>query len=175
LIPDSDTDDAINGSSSGDDAIPTTGFVAAMWKDGEDIGDLAVLEAAPYNLTIDNVSIAGALAGYKVNITLPDRAMWTLWMRHPTSMLAFRQASFDLVTRAEVLSTIQGNTRTTFNFSELGVPARKVGPGVLDTMTVEQRYDGATDFTAPNLVSSLTLNFVYDVVGQTNPILVAPA
>jgi len=175
LIPDAEGNTTLNGSSPGDDGISTASFVAALWENGEDIGDLTTLLAPPYNLTIDNVSIAGALAGYKLNIDLPNRSVYELWIKHATDMLAFRRVSFDVVTRAEVLSLERGNTRYTYRLATLPVGApRNVAVGVLDTILVETRFDGAANFAGANLVSSKVIELSYAIFGQTNPVLAEP-
>lgn len=174
LIPDDESNNTLNGSTGGDDGIATTNFEATLWENGEVVAaDLATLVSS-FGLTIDNVS-GTDVAGYKVNLTLPNRSFYELWIRHTTAMVAFRQQQFDLITRAEGLSVIRGNTRYTFNIAASEVGARNVAIGVLDTVVVEHRFDGAADFSAPNLVSSITLEYTYATLGDTNPSLVAPA
>jgi hypothetical protein len=173
LVPDDDSNDTLNGSSAGQDGIATTNFTAALWENGEPIGNLTTLEAGPYNLTIDNVSTTG-VAGYKVNITLPNRSFYELWIKHSTGMVAYRQEQFDLSTRDEIGSVSRDNVRYDFTVASSPVPARKVATGVLDTLRVRRRYDGAADFSAGNLVSDVTIEFTYETLGDTNPITVEP-
>lgn len=173
LVPDDDTNNTLNSSSAGQDGIATTNFVAVLWENGEPIGNLTTLEAGPYNLTIDNVSTTD-VAGYKVNITLPNRSFYELWIKHTTDMVAYRQEQFDLTTRDEIGSVSKDNTRYDFVVAASAVPARNVAAGVLDTLRVRRRYDGAADFTAPNLISDITIEFTYTSSGDTNPITVEP-
>lgn len=175
LVPDDAGNDTLNGSTPGANGISLAGFEAALWEDGEPAAaDVAALVAAPFLLSIDNVSQTD-LAMYKVNLTLPNRAFYELWIRHPTAMVAFRQEQLDLRTRAEILAQIRGNTRVDFTIAVAQVPARNVAVGVLDTMRVRHRFDGAPTFDPGDLVSDLTLNFYYAVMGHTNPSSVRPA
>lgn len=175
IVPDDAGDDTLNGSSPGADGISLAGFEAALWENGEPVAaTIAALVAAPFFLTVDNVSQTD-LAMYKVNLTLPNRSFYELWIRHPTAMVAFRQEQFDLRTRAEVLAQIRGNSRVDFTIAVAQVPARNVAVGVVDTMRVRHRFDGATTFDPVDLVSDVTVQFHYAVMGHTNPSSVRPA
>ena len=46
---------------------------------------------------------------------------------------------------------------------------------MLESFTAELKFDGAPDFSAPNLVSSKTILMDYTTPGDTNPEIVAPA
>lgn len=173
LIPDSEGNTTLNSSTPGQDGISTTGFVAALWENGELVAtNLAALIAAPFNLTIDNVS--GGIGGYKVNVTLPNRSFYELWIRHSSAMLAFRQEQFDLKTRLEIGSVSKENVRIDFAIAGAPVPARNVATGVLDTMRIRRRFEGASTFDSADLVSDVTINFRYATLGDTNPISVEP-
>lgn len=176
IAPDLDATIALNGSAPGDLAIPTASFVAVLWEDGEPTPfTLADLLLPPFLLTIDNVSEPVAPLGqYRVNLTLPNRSVYELWIRHTTDMVAFRREGFDLRTRAEGLSQTRGNTQIDFTVAAVQVSARNVAVGVLDSMRVRTRLEGAPDFTASNLVSDEIVEFVYATVGDTNPIQVRP-
>lgn len=175
IVPDDIGNDTLNGSSPGADAISLAGFEAALWENGEPVAaTVAALVAAPFFLTIDNVSQTD-LAMYKVNLTLPNLAVYELWLRHPTAMVAFRQEQFDLRTRSEILSQIRGNTRVDFTLATSAIPARNVAVGVVDTMRVRHKYDEALTFDPGDLVSDVTVEFYYAVLGHTNPSRVEPA
>jgi len=176
--PDLDSDIGLNGSTPGDLAISTAGFSAVLWKNGEPTPlTLGALLAPPYSLTIDNVSEPSIpLAQYRVNFTLPDRALYDFWIKHATSMIAFRQESFDTFTRDSMLSITKENTRTTFNLATVAVGApRNVAVGVLNTVLIERRFNGALTFAGADLASSRLLEFYYAASGQTNPVRVVPA
>ena len=121
-------------------------------------------------MTIDNVS--AAFGAYKVNITLPNRSNYDLFLRHSTDMVVPRIEQFDMKTRDEVGSVSPENLRSDFIIAGADIPARKVAAGVLDKMRIRRRFDGAPDFTAPNLASDVTVFFTYAALGDTNPILV---
>jgi hypothetical protein len=174
LVPDTEGNTTLNGSTPGQDAIATTNFIAIMWENGELIAtNLAALIAGPFNLTIDNVS--GGIGGYKVNVTLPNRSFYELWIRHTTAMLAFRQEQFDLKTRPEIGSVSKENVRVDFTIAAAPVPSRNVAAGVLDTMRIRRRFEGATTFNPADLVSDVTVSFRYATLGDTNPVSVEPA
>lgn len=177
IPPDLDGNITLNGSSPGDLDISSAGFSAVLWENGAPTPfTLVDLLSPPFSLTIDNVSDTFAPLGmYRVNLTLPNRSLYELWIKHTPDMVAFRQETFDLVTRAEVLSLERGNTRYTYRLATVpaGAP-RNVAVGVLDTILVETRLDGTPDFSAPNLVSSKVIELSYAAQGQTNPVLVEP-
>lgn len=173
LVPDDDTNNTLNGSSAGQDGIATTNFVAALWENGEPIGNLTTLTSAPFNLTIDNISTTD-VAAYKVNITLPNRSFYELWVKNTAAIVAYRQEQFDLSTRDEIGSVSRDNVRYDFIVAAAPVPARNVATGVLDTLRVRRRFDGSADFSAGNLVSDVTIEFTYTTIGDTNPIIVEP-
>lgn len=173
LFPDDRANTTLNSSTPGADGIATTNFEAMLLRDGEVVAtNLAALLAGPFNLTIDNVS--GQFGVYKVNLTLDTRGFYDLFIRHTTDMVTTRSAHFDLVTRPEILSLSQGNTRYDFTLALADIPARQVAQGVLSTVRVRQRYDGAADFSAGNLVLDQTYELYYDNLGDTNPNAVVP-
>ena len=173
LFPDDRTNTTLNSSTPGADGIATTNFEGMLFEDGEIVAtNLAALEAGPYSMTIDNVS--GTFGVYKVNISLPNRAMYDLFLRHTTAMVTVRQEQFDTTTRAEIQSLSAGNSRYDFTIAVSNIPARNVAAGVLDTVRVRQRYDGAADFSAGNLVLDETYEFTYASLGDTNPSTVIP-
>ena len=173
LFPDDRTNVTLNSSVAADNAIATTNFEAMLFEDGEIVAtNLAALEAGPYTMTIDNVS--GTFGVYKVNLTLPNRAFYDLFIRHTTDMVTVRQEQVDTTTRAEIQSLSYGNRQYDFTLASVAVPARKVAAGVLDTVRIRQRYDGAADFTGPNLVLDETIEFTYTNLGDTNPENVIP-
>ncbi len=134
--------------------------------------NLAALVSS-FSLTIDNVS-GTDVAGYKVNLSLPNRSFYELWINHTADMIAFRQQQFDLVTRPEVLSLSRGNTRYDFTIATVNIPARSVAAGVLSEVRVRQREDGAATFAGSDLVLDETFEFSYANLGDTNPISVIP-
>lgn len=173
LIPDDETNDTLNGSSPGADAISTTSFEAALWENGELVATSLAILVSSFGLTIDNVS-GTDVAAYKVNLTLPNRSFYELWIRHASAMIAFRQEQFDLRTRDEIGSVSRENVRIDFTIATVNIPARQVAAGVLDKMRIRRRFEGAADFTAPNLADDVTVEFTYANLGDTNPINVIP-
>lgn len=175
--PDLDSDIGLNGSAPGDIGISTAGFDAVLWIEGAfppvTLGDLL---APPYSLTIDNISEPiTPLAMYKVNITLPEYTVYELWIKHATSMIAFRQESFDLFTSPSSLSITDGNTKRTYNFATVPVgQPRNVAVGVLNTIDIVHRFDGAATFEGADVASATTLEMRYALQGQTNPVAVVP-
>lgn len=173
LFPDDRTNTTLNSSSPGADAIATTNFEAMLLRDGEVVAtNLAALTAAPYNLTIDNVS--GQFGVYKVNLDLPTRGTYDLFVRHSTAMIVVRQEQFDLQTRDEIGSVSRENTRIDFTIAASPIGGRNVAAGVLDKMRVRRKFDGAPDFSAGNLLSDVTVLFTYANLGDTNPSSVSP-
>lgn len=167
LFPDDRTNTTLNSSTPGADGIATTNFEGMLLKDGEVVAtNLAALEAAPYNMTIDNVS--GAFGVYKVNIDIPTRGTFDLYLRHSSDMVVVRHEQFDLLTRGEISSLFRGNVRWDFNIATVAVPARNVAIGVLDTIRLRS-FDGVT------VVEDRTVEMVYATSGDTNPINAIPA
>jgi hypothetical protein len=173
LFPDDRTNTTLNSSSPGSDSIATTDFEGMLLENGEVVAtNLAALEAGPFNLTIDNVS--GAFGIYKVNLTLPNRSTYDLFLRHTSALITVRQEQFDMLTRDEIGSVSRENTRYDFTIAAANIPARNVQSGVLDKMRIRRRFDGAADFSAGNLVQDLIIEFTYPSLGSTNPSAVIP-
>lgn len=173
LFPDDRTNTTLNASTPGANGIATTNFVGMLLEDGEVVAtNLAALLAGPFNMTIDNVS--GAFGIYKVNITLPNRSTYDLYLRHTTDIVTVRHEQFDLLTRHEIPSMSRENLKYDFVVAAVDVPARSVAAGVLDTLRIRRRFDGATTFVGGDLISDTTLEFTYTSLGDTNPLSVEP-
>jgi hypothetical protein len=173
LFPDDRTNVTLNSSTGGDDGIATTNFEGMLLEDGEVVAtNLAALEAGPYSMTIDNVS--GTFGVYKVNISLPNRATYDLLLRHTADMVTERLEQFDTTTRAEIQSLSRGNARYDFTIAAVNIPARKVAAGVLDSVRIRQRHDGASTFSGADLALDEIFEFTYANLGDTNPITVLP-
>ena len=172
LFPDDRTNITLNSSTAGDNGIATTSFEGMLFCDGEVVAtNLTALEAPPYLLTIDNVS--GTFGAYKVNVTLPSRATYDLFLRHTTDIVTVRQEQFDTTTRPEIMSLSQGNTRMDFTIAGANIPARNVATGVLDKITATHYADGAT--VGPSAVTSTQVyELTYNALGDTNPSAVIP-
>jgi endoglucanase Acf2 len=172
LFPDDRTNTTLNSSTPGDNGIATTNFEGMLFEDGEVVAtNLTALATAPYLMTIDNVS--GTFGTYKVNITLPERATYDLFIRHTADIVTVRQEQFDTTTRPELMSLSQGNTRYDFTIAGVNIPARQVAAGVLDQITVTHYADGAA--VGPTAITSTqTYEFTYGNLGDTNPSAVIP-
>jgi hypothetical protein len=164
LLPDDRTNVTLNGSVAGNDGIATTDFEGMLMENGEVVAtNLAALEASPFFMTIDNVS--GTFGLYKVNLTLPNRSKYDLFLRHTADLITVRHEALDTQVRHEVLSLARGNTRYDFTLASGGSgAAQNAADGVPESLRIRNFFPGTT-----TVVSDVTLLFYYTDPGDTNP------
>ena len=165
----------INASVKGNTGIALTNFVIYLYRYGAEVANTATVQAAPYNLTIDNAGYGF----YTVNIDFTTAGVYELVIKNTQDLISWVSENFNVQEAFDNMADLnhEGNASFTYNYNTTGAtidPAtRKVGNLKLNSVTVKNKRSTDADWSAP--VVTQTLYCWYDSDTDDNPIKIGEA